>query len=477
MAAEMVATERPKKSAAETTVRGGLQGITGNWGDEAAAAIDTGISKVPGLRSLAQGFHASALPPVDNPDIPMSQRVDAYRLQNAQAHQDNPKLYNGAQLGGGIAQAALPGVGTAMRAAGPVGGGAFSGALSGAGASEAGTPGGVLWDTAKGAGAGAVTGKIAGSLGEQAEGAVARNADSVRREIAGPGLGGGSRAKELKEQVYEQRQVGDKLMAGDPKLAEAIKAKDLNGFAQRAQQMTDELHAKSDQLYQDVAGKSRFGGVTKDEILQPLYKLADRAQSAGKTGEAKVIQDKIADIESSGMFKPLPGGKTPVADPRALREFISAKENNPSANLIQNQSTNADRALPSGLKMVTGTVRDSLHKWIEETGGAPALKQIEEANARQSALINLKEAATLRAQNMATGVEAGPTGMKAAAMGALNDWKAGIDGRVARPVGAGVNMVAAAGASGLPAPVADALAKKDRQTAVRAIADDIWGGK
>jgi hypothetical protein len=39
-------------SKGESATRGFLQGMTSNWGDEAAARIDQGISKIPGLRSV-----------------------------------------------------------------------------------------------------------------------------------------------------------------------------------------------------------------------------------------------------------------------------------------------------------------------------------------------------------------------------------------------------------------------------------------
>lgn len=153
-AAPVAAPARPT-SGAEAGERGALQGATLGFGDELAAAVDAGISKIPLVRDLAERVNKSSGGsgpglPVNDPNITYAQRRDAYRGANASAQEQHPKTYLGGQLGGALATArAVPALGAGL--GGAVATNALVGGAAGAGESTAASPLGVAADAGKGA--------------------------------------------------------------------------------------------------------------------------------------------------------------------------------------------------------------------------------------------------------------------------------------------------------------------------------------
>jgi len=138
--------------------RGIEQGAALGLADEGAAAADYLISKLPGVRNVAEKANSAAgghpgLSPIDNPDLTYQQRRDEYRAQHKQAQEEHPVLYNGGQIAGAlISSAFLP---APASVAGRIGLGTTQGAVSGFGHSEADNAKDLLTDSAKGAGIGA----------------------------------------------------------------------------------------------------------------------------------------------------------------------------------------------------------------------------------------------------------------------------------------------------------------------------------
>lgn len=157
----------PPPSTGEAVGRGALQGASLGWGDEIAAAADTLISKIPGVRSAAEylapaaGGRGGSLSYTD-PNVTYQQRRDAYRATNAAAKEAHPYAYGGGEVAGGIATAFAPGM-TLAKGAGALKVGAQGAALGGAaaaGESEAKDVKGLLKDTAEGAAIGGVGGAV-----------------------------------------------------------------------------------------------------------------------------------------------------------------------------------------------------------------------------------------------------------------------------------------------------------------------------
>jgi hypothetical protein len=167
----------PKAPAQRTDVgdallRGTVSGASAGFGDELAGALEALGSKV-GLRGLAgpvNEIHRAS------PDEDKQSFADAYRTGRDQTRQryheaaaEHPWAYKGAQLGGGLATALVPGVGLAGQGAraglaGAVATGAGFGGLTGLGESEADMTKGMKGvgqafdDTKHGAFVGALTG-------------------------------------------------------------------------------------------------------------------------------------------------------------------------------------------------------------------------------------------------------------------------------------------------------------------------------
>lgn len=164
---DVQAAPAPPPSTATAVGRGALQGASLGWGDEIAAAADTLISKIPGVRSAAEylapaaGGRGGSLSYTD-PNVTYQQRRDAYRATNAAAKEAHPYAYGGGEVAGGIATAFAPGM-TLAKGAGALKVGAQGAALGGAaaaGESEAKDVRGVLKDTAEGAAIGGVGGAV-----------------------------------------------------------------------------------------------------------------------------------------------------------------------------------------------------------------------------------------------------------------------------------------------------------------------------
>jgi hypothetical protein len=159
-------------SQTESALRGAAQGATLGFADEAVGAFEGFINTATKGGSLVENYEKAR---------------DESRAANKAAEQANPMTYLGGNLAGGIASSALMpgagalGVGKAAAAAIKGGGsisnigrgivqmgaaGAVTGAIQGAGDSEAKSVGGVLGDAGKGGAAGGAFGGALGGIGK-----------------------------------------------------------------------------------------------------------------------------------------------------------------------------------------------------------------------------------------------------------------------------------------------------------------------
>jgi hypothetical protein len=155
--------------------RGGLQGITANFGDEIQGLIgqaaQRGVNLTPDAVLDALRRHGVDLNKASEQDAYQYVR-DADRQANAKAEADHGALYDAGQAGGGIASSFIPGLGVAPGAGllGTTAKMAALGGLSGLGGSNAdltrGEYGRAALDTAVGAGVGGGAGALGYGIGQ-----------------------------------------------------------------------------------------------------------------------------------------------------------------------------------------------------------------------------------------------------------------------------------------------------------------------
>ncbi len=133
----------PPPSKMESFGRGALQSASLNFGDEFIGGVESAFT-----------------------DKTYEQARDESRAANARAEKTNPKSYFTGEIGGGLATAAIPGLGAVKTLKGAMAAGAGLSALQGAGASESEDLAGVAQDAAWSGAFGGVLGGGAHKLGQ-----------------------------------------------------------------------------------------------------------------------------------------------------------------------------------------------------------------------------------------------------------------------------------------------------------------------
>lgn len=155
----------------ESGLRGLAQGVSLGFADELTGGAEALGETLLGDRSLS-----------DFGDV-YKQKRDESRLAYEQAKAANPKTYMGAEIGGGIATAFVPGLGALNAAKGAqigtvMGKGALQGGIMGLGGSSADDVKGLAADTAMGGTLGAIGGGLGYSAGKAVGGITDTLADS-----------------------------------------------------------------------------------------------------------------------------------------------------------------------------------------------------------------------------------------------------------------------------------------------------------
>lgn len=298
--------EAPDVSRGESFVRGGVQGATSNFGDELAAGIDTAVSKIPGVRNLAQLAHDDKFPALTNPDATYAERRDAYRGANRQAEEANPLTYMGGNLtGAAVQQLALPQLKAGAAIKTLAARGAAEGAAAGLGGSEAHDIAGLAKDTAVGGAAGAVT---AAAVGKLLHNAVGGAPERETRDIATAV----SEVNGVKALPKPARYVRDQVEAikdalNNPENAEIRAAMDTPKKAlPLVQQRLAQLKAAvREPAYDELQGIT--GGPTAGRLVKPFKDELATLESGGPGGRGvtnsepmkNFLRSKIDDMESS----------------------------------------------------------------------------------------------------------------------------------------------------------------------------------
>lgn len=262
----------------ESGARGLAQGLTLNFADEATGAIESLLT-----------------------DKTYEQARDESRKAYAAAQKANPITYGGAELGGAVATAFVPGLGVlnagkGARLAEIAGKAALQGGVSSAGSSEA-TGAELLKDTAKGA-------AIAGSLGAAGYGVskgaqyIANHSDEIS-DFAKTGVVGfkkgysseGTAGQDLLDLAGTMHGIPNptRVYRGAKGALEAVKQAGATkaDIAEVANQVRAEYSANPDR-FKDTFGHGSFLNLSDDEVL--MRGLLDEGDNSAK----RYITNKVA---------------------------------------------------------------------------------------------------------------------------------------------------------------------------------------
>jgi hypothetical protein len=305
MAAELLrernAIGARKPSSAEAVERGAVQGASLGFGDEGAALVDTAISKIPGVRTVAEKINqtvggSGAGLPLDR-NLTYSERREAYRNANKAASDEHPLAYGAGEIGGSIATGFIPGAAPA-RGAGALRAAANAakvGAVAGAGNSEAdlteGNVGGVLKDAATSA---AVSGVIGGAASKLVRGSPERVDERLVANIS-RGPAGGAAKDKLYKKVVERAgdEFGDlnEVLARNPGAKASLVLNAANNPGKSAKIVTrviDRVDGELSPMYRQIdAGPAPMSAVS---LQNRLIDLQQQLKEAGNTGMADVVE-------------------------------------------------------------------------------------------------------------------------------------------------------------------------------------------
>lgn len=306
---EGLGTASDMKGVANSAMRGVTQGATFGFGDEAYGLLGAVVNPTNSDKGFVDRYHDSR---------------DYARKQDAQAHDAHPYVYNGGQVAGGLATAAVPGLGglNVGKGAGLIEAaakGAVIGGLAGAGNAENITD--VPWEALKGAGYGALTGgalnvggRVVSAVGDKlrpaAVGSVLLNAPeaALQRYIEDPAAVNAARSRadivqqeflprleNLKREVVEGSAASRAILSQEghsvpgSQLADILDSKAQEIIDRSEGVMDDPTKVASVKWLQDLSSKLRPqppGGVGPvREVTLSTNRVKDLLQTIDKTTE------------------------------------------------------------------------------------------------------------------------------------------------------------------------------------------------
>lgn len=278
----------PQVSQLESAIRGGAQGVSFGFADEATARLE----------SIAKG-------------IPYEQALQETRAKYKQAQEANPITYTGSEIAGGVLPSFIPGVGQAATGAklGRLAAmGAGSGALSGLGFSEGQTMGEVARDV----GIGGVLGGALPVLGR----GIAKATQSI---------------KPLADEAIKKSLTGftgktERFLEEIEKNPQAIKRIE-NKFAGDIQQeILPEINAKIN----DFMTKNPYKQRAVEGSQRAINAIPDDITIARSTGE-KILADSLKELEKDTVSATAQDARAILND--YLKRFESTKEQIPGREI------------------------------------------------------------------------------------------------------------------------------------------------
>ena len=323
----------------ESRAQGFTQGGSLGFVDEAQAALDTGVSKIPGLRTLAEksrSFFARHLPasehlPVDNPDLTYTERRDFLRQKAKGAQAAHPGDYIGGELAGGLLPVLATGGTSAPTLGKAIGSAVFTGAKFGAanalGSSEAdltkGEFGNAAVDTLKGGAAGAALGVPFAIAGHAAGKFVKGASDSIRKFVLKDIVGdeaGASTPTARKNLARDAEDIADLVTKDRPLETVLRKAsyqgkRHINEALDMVNNRLETASAPREQLYTGLDQALDKGGVESGDFVDFLKKAIKDRKKSGKgydAGEARELQKIVDRIEGAEDW-----GYRPTLEPKS----------------------------------------------------------------------------------------------------------------------------------------------------------------
>lgn len=278
----------PQVSQLESAIRGGAQGVSFGFADEATARLE----------SIAKG-------------IPYEQALQETRAKYKQAQEANPITYTGSEIAGGVLPSFIPGVGQTVTGAklGRLAAvGAGSGALSGLGFSEGQTMGEIARDVGTG-------GALGGAL-----------------PIVGRGIAKGIQSiKPLADEAIKKSLTGftgktERFLEEIEKNPQAIKRIE-NKFAGDIQQeILPEINAKIN----DFMTKNPYKQRAVEGSQKAINAIPDDITISRSTGE-KILGDSIKELEKDTVSATAQDARAILND--YLKRFESTKEQIPGREI------------------------------------------------------------------------------------------------------------------------------------------------
>ncbi len=511
-AAKFVAGLREPPGMAEAAGRGAVQGASLGFGDEIAALVDYGVSKVPLVRDAAGAIDkatggSGAGLPIDDPTKTYQERRDSYRGANRAAEDAHPVAYGAGEIGGGLATSVVPGA-TAVRGAGAVRAGVTAakiGAASAAGNSTADLTQGEIGQFATDVGTGTVVNGVVGA----AAGRLVRGAPERvdRRLVANISRGEGGGA--AKDKLYKNfilkagEEFGDlnEVLARHPGVKDTLvttaAANPAKG-AKVAGKVVDTLDAKLAPIYQAIDKGPAVPRAT--DLQNRLMGLEESLRGSGQTLEAGGVRSYIKHIAENY------GDGDAVRDEvkltgSMLRKLKQGIGQAAFATAEERASTPAIAAK----RMIYGAINDTIEEAGAKTPGVD-ISKLRELNKDASLMISVRDVLADRGAKDASGrtslfqnlLGAGAAGgALASAAAATATGHGGVGAMLAAPVvaygakkavnaGVGIGrhadlnlakMVQAARAGSVPAQIGQAATEVGAQRVIGdAIAQNIPGG-
>lgn len=375
---------RPKVTPARAAVLGASQGMTSNFGDELGAAVDTATSKVPLLRDASQWLGTKlggrqGQSPLTDPTKTYDQRRDEIRAMNANATADQPLAYGVGAVGGGIAQAAIPGVGALGRganAATRLAGATASGALSGVGGSEATDVAGMAKDAAKGGGGGLAAGVVGEGVRAVAKGAAGRVEDRDYKSL-------GEDVREPLKRALKDQSVRVRDVLKEPAIRGAL------GNPGKMVQATEDGIAETGAAARQImtgADKAAGGGMRVKDVVAPLLTLqAEMAKNSEHPAAVAALKRVITQFEEG-----LGSDPSQLVASTKVREFLTNQLQKPGfARGLQADPPPAQDAL----RRAAGVVKDSIEQHVRMALTPEAAAALQRLNDRTTAYAVIQGAA------------------------------------------------------------------------------------
>jgi len=359
---EEAASRRPGVVA--SLARGAKQGITLDFGDEIAGALESAFTSKT-----------------------YKQARDEARAKDREAQESSPVAYGLGQILGGGATALVPGAGLAKLgtgAAATIARGAGAGIVAGAGASEAESVEGVVRDAAVGGLVGGAAGAAGAGLSKILGSAPARADRQLLTDV-----GRGATPK-----VY--REISKKGSA----VVDELRETGLESVARKPEALATGAKGV---LEETGAGIERelVGGWPRSQVLRALHKVEEkfRTGSAGEEAAADKIAKQI-DLLRKRWKGDGPDPQIPVKEINRLKSSLQEGAFS-GADLDPRVAIRAQRQAAMALK-------DVVMEAVKKNAGPEAAERLAKLNRRYSALSPVQKAADYKA----TRAKMSPTGIR-----------------------------------------------------------------